>query len=77
MGKMQKKLYSEQKNNINFIRKQLGLDKMYLYRYIGNCKKIKRMPYEIVLGIANIEKIEPDELYSKMIGFAIRNNEGE
>lgn len=67
------KLYAGQKKNLNQIRNELGLDKMYLYRYVGNHNKIKRMPYEIVLGIANVEKIEPNELYSKMLVYALKN----
>lgn len=72
------KLYAGQKKNLNQIRNELGLDKMYLYRYVGNHSKIKKMPYEIVLGIANVEKIEPNELYNKMLVYALQNpNKGE
>lgn len=68
------KLYSQQKLSLNQIQKVLNLDKMYLYRFVGNLNKIKKMPYEIVLGIANIEKIEPNELYSKMLSYAVKNS---
>jgi hypothetical protein len=71
------KLYADQKEAINVIQKSLGLDKMYLYRYVGNYKKIKTMPYEIVLGIAKVEKIKPNELYSKMLIYALENSKGE
>lgn len=71
------KLYAEQKEAVNVIQKTLGLDKMYLYRYVGNYKKIKTMPYEIVLGIAKVEKIKPNELYNKMLDYALENSKGE
>lgn len=73
MYKKAPKLYSEQKSSLNSIGKELGLDKMYLYRYVGNIEKVEKMPYEIVLGIANIEKIEPNELYNKMKVYALQN----
>lgn len=68
------KLYAGQKKNLNQIRNELGLDKMYLYRFVGNYEKIQKMPYNIVLGIANIEKIEPNDLYSKMLSYAVKNS---
>ena len=37
------KLYSGQKLSINSIGKELGLDKMYLYRYVGNYKRIEKI----------------------------------
>lgn len=71
------KLYSGQKLSINSIGKELGLDKMYLYRYVGNYKRIEKMPCNILLGIAKIEGIEPNELYSKMLVYALQNKKGE
>lgn len=71
------KLYSEQKMSLNAIRKNLGLDKMYLYRFIGNYEKIQKMPYNIVLGIATLEGIEPNELYSKMLTYAVKNSKNK
>lgn len=71
------KLYSEQKMSLNAIRKHLGLDKMYLYRFIGNYEKIQKMPYNIVLGIAALEGIEPNELYSKMLTYAVKNSKNK
>ena len=71
------KLYSEQKMSLNAIRKNLGLDKMYLYRFIGNYEKIQKMPYNIVLGIATLERIEPNELYSKMLTYAVKNSKNK
>lgn len=68
------KLYSEQKMSLNAIGRHLGLDKMYLYRFIGNYEKVQKMPYNIVLGIATLEGIEPNELYSKMLTYAIENS---
>lgn len=68
------KLYAEQKSSINSISVRLGLDKMYLYRFVGNVEKVEKMPYGIVLGIANIEKIEPNDLYSKMLSYALENS---
>lgn len=71
------KLYEEQKNTLNHIGKELNLDKMYLYRYAGNYRKIKMMPYEIVIGISNIEEISPEELYDAMLIYAFKNGKGE
>ena len=71
------KLYSEQKMSLNAIRKNLGLDKMYLYRFIGNYEKVQKMPYNIVLGIAEYENIEPNELYNKMLVYAVKNSKNK
>lgn len=68
------KLYSGQKMSINSLAKALKLDKMYLYRYVGDCERIKKMPYEIVLGIAYLEGIEPNELYNKMLTYSLQNS---
>ena len=73
MNKITSKLYSEQRLSLKEIQQRLGLDKMYLYRYVGNHEKIKKMPYSIVLGIANIELIEPNELYNKMLVYSLKN----
>jgi hypothetical protein len=64
------KLYAGQKKNLNQIRNELGLDKMYLYRFVGNYEKIETMPYKVVVGVARLEQIEPDELYYKMLAYA-------
>ena len=64
------KLYKEQKLTLNQIRRRMGLDKMYLYRFVGNYDKIDRMPYKIVIGIARVERIDPEELYYKMLAYA-------
>ena len=71
------KLYLEQKLSLNSIGKELGLDKMYLYRYVGNYKRIEKMPCNILLGIAKVEEIEPNELYSKMLVYALQNPKSE
>lgn len=71
------KLYPEQNGSLNSIQRALNLDKMYLYRFIGNYKKIKTMPYEIVLGIAKYEGMEPNELYSKMLSYAVNNSKNK
>lgn len=68
------KLYAEQKHGLNKIQTELKLDKMYLYKFVGNYKKIHKMPYEIVLKIAAFEQIEPNELYSKMLTYALQNS---
>lgn len=73
MNKITSKLYSEQRLSLKEIQQRLGLDKMYLYRYVGNHEKIKKMPYSIVLGIAKIELIEPNELYNKMLVYSLEN----
>ena len=77
MGNESPKLYSEQKASLNAIRRHLGLDKMYLYRFIDNYKKIEKMPYNIVLGIAEYENIEPNELYNKMLVYAVKNSKNK
>lgn len=64
------KLYEKQKLPLNRIRKSLGLDKMYLYRFVGNYKRIEMMPYKIVTGIARLEQMNPDELYYDMLVYA-------
>ena len=70
MENKQPKLYQNQKNSINYMRRKLGLDKMYLYRCVGNREKIERLPYKIVVDIAKIEGIEPNELYNNMIDYS-------
>lgn len=64
------KLYAEQKNTLNQIQRTLNLDKMYLYRFVGNYDKIVKMPHNIVLGIAKVEGIDTEELYEKMLKYA-------
>lgn len=64
------KLYEGQKNTLNAIRRRLGLDKMYLYRFVGNYNRVEMMPYKIVIGIARVEQIDAEELYYKMLAYA-------
>ena len=71
------KLYSEQKLSTHSLEKELGLDKMYLYRYVGNHEKIKKMPYNIILGISKLEGIEPNELYNKMLVYSLQNSKNK
>ena len=67
------KLYAQQKLSLNQIQRTLNLDKMYLYRYVGNHEKIVKMPYNIVLGIAKVEGLEPNDLYNRMLVYAIQH----
>ena len=48
------------------MQKKLGLDCKRLYRYANKSISIDKMPVNIILGISNIEKIEPNELFKKM-----------
>lgn len=61
-----KKLYENQKHSIYEMQKKLGLDCKRLYRYANKSISIDKMPVNIILGISNIEKIEPNELFKKM-----------
>lgn len=61
-----KKLYENQQHSIYEIQKRLGLDCKRLYRYADKSIGIDKMPVNIILGISNIEKIEPNELFKKM-----------
>lgn len=61
-----KKLYKNQKHSIYELTKKLELEYKRLYRYADKTVDINKMPIELVLGIANIEKIEPNELFREM-----------
>lgn len=61
-----KKLYENQKHSIYELQKMLGLDCKRLYRYADKSISIEKMPVNIILGISNIEKIEPNELFEEM-----------
>lgn len=61
-----KKLYANQKHSIYELQKYLGLDCKRLYRYADKTINIEKMPVNIILGISNIEKIEPNELFEEM-----------
>lgn len=65
-GESVKKLYENQKYSIYEMQKILGLDCKRLYRYADRSISIDKMPVNIILGISNIEKIEPNELFKKM-----------
>lgn len=62
-----KKLYKEQKHSLYEIQKELKLDKMRLYRYASGQFKIEKMPISLLNSIAEIERINVDELYRKMV----------
>lgn len=61
-----KKLYENQKHSIYELQKILELDCKRLYRYADKSISIEKMPVNIILGISNIEKIEPNELFEEM-----------
>jgi hypothetical protein len=61
-----KKLYENQKHSIYELQKMLGLDCKRLYRYADKSIDIKKMPINIILGISNIEKLEPNVLFEEM-----------
>lgn len=61
-----KKLYENQKHSIYELQKMLGLDCKRLYRYADKSISIEKMPVNIILGISNIEKKEPNELFEEM-----------
>ena len=61
-----KKLYENQKHSIYELQKILGLDCKRLYRYADKSISIEKMPVNIILGISNIEKIEPNQLFKEM-----------
>lgn len=73
MGKSPK-LFTEQKMSLGTMQRLLNLDKMCLYRYVGNYEKIEKMPYNIILGIAKLENMEPNELYNKMLVYSLQNS---
>lgn len=61
-----RKLYEEQKNSIYQLQKKMNLSKDCLYKYARKEIDINKMPIDIMLGIAYIEKIEPNRLYEEM-----------
>lgn len=61
-----KKLYKNQKHSLYEMQKILGLDCKRLYRYADKTIDIEKIPINIILGISNIEKIEPNELFKEM-----------
>ena len=62
-----KKLFQEQPVSIYNVQKELGLDKNRLYRYADGTIPIGKMPTELILQLSNYFKIEPNELFKKML----------
>ncbi len=60
------KLYEEQKVSIYKIQKDLGLDRMRLYRYANGIIPIDKIPAKLVLDLAYYLKEEPNDLMKKM-----------
>lgn len=60
------KLYEEQKVSIYKIQKDLGLDRMRLYRYANGIISIDKIPAKLVLDLAYYLKEEPNDLMKKM-----------
>lgn len=73
----QVKLFIGQKHNLSTLQRLLGVDKNYLYRFVKNPAKVRKMPFEIVLGISKIEKIEPNELYNKMLVYSLQRDKND
>lgn len=63
------KLYKDQKVSIWKIQKDLGLDKMRLYRYATGVVDIERIPTKLVLDLAYYLKIEPNKLMRDMVDY--------
>ena len=63
------KLYEEQKISIYKIQKDLGLDRMRLYRYANGIVPINKIPTKLVLDLAHYLKEEPNDLMKKMIKY--------
>lgn len=61
-----KKLYANQKHSIYELQKYLGLDCKRLYRYADKTINIDKMPVNLILQIAQLEKIEPNQLFKEM-----------
>ena len=63
------KLYKDQKVSIYKIQKDLGLDKMRLYRYATGVVDIAHIATKLVLDLAYYLKIEPNKLMRDMIDY--------
>lgn len=63
------KLFKEQNVSLYKIQKDLGLEIKRLYRYADGTCKIKSMPTELLVKLADYFKIKPQDLYEKMIQY--------
>lgn len=63
------KLFKEQKVSLYKIQKDLGLEIKRLYRYADGTCKIKSMPTELLVKLADYFKIKPQYLYQRMIQY--------
>lgn len=63
------KLFKEQKVSLYKIQKDLGLEIKRLYRYADGTCKIKSMPMDLLVKLAEYFKIKPQYLYEKMIQY--------
>ena len=68
-------LYEGQKHTTNEIQRILGYNHSFLYRIIGNEKKIRCIDIDILKDMASLEGLEPEELRGKMLEQARKNRE--
>lgn len=70
-----RKLYKEQKNSIYKIAKSLGASTGTFYRYFQGVEYINNMSVRILFGIAEVENIDPKELWYKMKEYLYNGDE--
>lgn len=68
------KLYEEQKKSLYQMQKDLDFSIVTLYRYAKNQRDVKNMPSEILIKLSNYLKINPKELYEKMVKYQAKND---
>ena len=68
------KLFEEQKHTLYELQKKIGLSRSWLYDYANGRYNIEKMPANVILRIAQIESIEPNELYKMMIDYRNRKD---
>lgn len=68
-----RKIYEGQKNSVYRIAKEINVKPATIYRYAENEKYVNKMSAEIIFKMAEVEDIDPKELWLKMKENA-RNN---
>lgn len=71
---MKVKLYEGQKHTLYELQKKLGLSNYTLYQYATGKYNVKNMKIKMILDIAYLEKIEPNNLLKLMIDYQTNKN---
>lgn len=61
-----RKIYDGQKNSVYYIAKRLNIKPATIYRYTEDEKYVDRMSAKTIFEMAEVENIDPKELWLKM-----------